>query len=65
MNQRAGLPEHVPLPEFFDDQGIGVLHEPAADYGHVRRELSARVYRLQEREPVQLAGRVVICAECG
>ena len=59
----AGLPQHAAPLELFDQQRVGVLDEQSADDRHRRRELAARADRLQEREVVPLAGRVVVGAE--
>ena len=65
MVHRSRLPEHVAPLELLDDQRRGGLHAHAAHHGHVRRELAARVHRLQEREPVLLPRQVVVRAERG
>ena len=63
VQQRSGLPQNIAPLELLDDEGIGGLHEPSAHDGHVGGKLAARVHRLNEREPVSLARRVVIGAE--
>ena len=49
--------------QLFDEERVGVLHEQSADDRHRRRKLAARVDRLQEREVVSLARRVVVRTE--
>ena len=57
------LPEQIAALQLLDDERVGRLHEHSAHDGDARVELAAPVHRLNEGEPVALAGGVVVRAE--
>ncbi len=65
MRDLAAAVEEPALLEVGDDFGVRVLDEPSGPRRHLAREVPRLVDRLEQREPLGLAGVVVVLAERG